>query len=99
MKVEFLAAARQELTVALQHYKHYQTGLDRAFGLEIKRAVERIERFPKAHPLVFDQVRCCHTRRFPYKIVYLLSAQRIVIIAVAHHKRRPDYWKTRLSGG
>lgn len=31
--------------------------------------------------------------RFPYQVVYRLRATEIVIVAVAHLKRRPGYWK------
>jgi len=36
-------------------------------------------------------------RRFPYSIVFLLEPAEIVIVAVAHHKRRPGYWIGRVS--
>jgi hypothetical protein len=32
---------------------------------------------------------------FPYQIVYRLRPAEIVIVAVAHLKRRPGYWKNR----
>jgi len=34
-------------------------------------------------------------RRFPYQIVYRLKPDGIVVVAVAHLKRRPGYWKSR----
>lgn len=37
--------------------------------------------------------------RFPYSIVYRERANGIVIFAVAHHKRRPGYWRRRLQHG
>jgi plasmid stabilization system protein ParE len=33
--------------------------------------------------------------RFPYHVVYRLSPAEIVVVAVAHAKRRPGYWKRR----
>jgi hypothetical protein len=33
--------------------------------------------------------------RFPYSIVYRRSADVLVIIALAHHRRRPAYWRGR----
>jgi hypothetical protein len=35
-------------------------------------------------------------QRFPYSIIYLVERNEIVIVAVAHHKRRPGYWLDRL---
>ena len=34
--------------------------------------------------------------KFPFSLIYALGAEEIVIVAVAHQKRRPDYWKGRL---
>ena len=34
--------------------------------------------------------------RFPYHVVYLEMASHIRILAIAHDRRRPGYWKGRL---
>lgn len=35
-------------------------------------------------------------RQFPYSIFYIVEDDNVVIIAIAHHKRRPGYWLPRL---
>jgi hypothetical protein len=35
-------------------------------------------------------------RRFPFGLLYAIETERIVIVAVAHLKRRPGYWKDRI---
>ncbi len=34
-------------------------------------------------------------KRFPYSLIYTISGQEIRILAVAHHNRRPSYWRGR----
>lgn len=34
-------------------------------------------------------------QQFPYQIVYHLTASELMIIAVAHLRRRPEYWRSR----
>lgn len=34
-------------------------------------------------------------KRFPYSLVYTVSGEEIRILAVAHHSRRPGYWRGR----
>ncbi|QKE41725.1 MAG: type II toxin-antitoxin system RelE/ParE family toxin [Ferrovum myxofaciens] len=34
-------------------------------------------------------------RRFPYSIIYQVTAEELRILAVAHHRRRPGYWAQR----
>ncbi len=35
-------------------------------------------------------------KRFPYDVVFLLDRDRVVILAYAHHSRRPGYWRERV---
>jgi toxin ParE1/3/4 len=34
--------------------------------------------------------------RFPYSLCYVISDEIVIILAVAHHRREPDYWHSRL---
>ena len=46
----------------------------------------------------FDEdVRRCLTRDFPYGILYTIEPDYVLIVAVAHCSREPEYWKHRLS--
>ena len=99
MNAEFLAVASKELAEAIRYYEDQQPGLGRAFGLEARRTADRIARFPSAHAILFDEVRRCYLRRFPYKIIYQLRKDKILVLAVAHNRRHPTYWRTRLSAG
>ncbi len=36
-------------------------------------------------------------RRFPYDIVLVEHASELLVIAVAHHARKPGYWRERVS--
>lgn len=54
--------------------------------------------FPKASPVVSGTVRRCLLTRFPYRLVYRVEGEKIVIYAVAHQSRRPGYWRTRIPG-
>jgi len=42
-------------------------------------------------------IRRCLFARFPYSLIYGVEEQTIVVIAVAHSHRVPDYWMDRLS--
>ena len=56
-----------------------------------------IRRNPEAWPVWRRaDVRQRVLRRYPYSIFYVTEAGVIVIVAVAHHKRRPGYWLSRL---
>lgn len=96
MNVRVLEVAQQELDEAVSYYNAQVPGLGDAFLLEAVAAIDRIRRFPKGwHPLS-ENVRRCRLRRFPYGLIYHADENGILIVAVAHLHRRPDYWRDRL---
>jgi len=94
--VRVLEVAQLELDEAVSYYNGQAPGLGDAFLIETIAAIERIRRFPGAwHPLG-EQVRRCQLRRFPYGLIYSAEKDGILIVAVGHLHRRPDYWRDRL---
>ena len=47
--------------------------------------------------LLDAEVRRCQTKQFPYGIIYTIENDDIIIIAVAHLHREPEYWKARIA--
>lgn len=96
MTVRVLEVAQQELDEAIAYYNGQGPGLGDAFLLEAVAAIDRIRRFPQAwHPLG-ESTRRCRLRRFPYGLIYHEDKGEVLIVAVAHSHRRPDYWRDRL---
>ncbi len=42
------------------------------------------------------RLRRLMVQRFPYQVIYELRSSEVVVIPIAHSKRRPGYWKTRV---
>lgn len=97
MKVEFLEAAESELQQAYQWYELQHANLGNQFLDEFDAAVKRLVTFPKAYALMGDGLRRCLIKRFPYGIWYGLDEKTILIVAVAHLHRKPDYWLERMN--
>jgi hypothetical protein len=62
------------------------------FLTEFDAAIRRIFAYPKSYALLENEVRRCLIKRFPYGILYGIDADTILIIAVAHLHRKPNYW-------
>jgi len=90
---------RPKLDDAFAWYEEQAVGLGYDFLNETDRTLRLIASFPHLHQLVNPKIRRCLLNRFPYAIYYGLSDSRIVIIAVAHMRRQPDYWIDRTPGG
>ena len=93
----FLEEAEIELSEAVAYYENICQGLGLDFSNEVKTLIIRIIEIPFLWVLRDDGTRRVSTKKFPYQIIYCVINDVIWIIAVAHHKRFPEYWKERLS--
>jgi len=96
MKVLFSETAHQELEDTIDYLELEFEGLGHRFKKEVNLALQRISRHPNAWSVELDDVRKCLLHKFPYKILYSVEADHIIVIAVAHQHRHPDYWTDRL---
>ena len=95
MHVIFTKLAIQEMNDAVQYYEFEYSGLGQRFKEEIRKAALRIAEYPHAFSIERGDVRKCLLHRFKYKLLYSIEKDHILIIAVAHQHRKPDYWVGR----
>ena len=94
--IEFHEAAFAELDAAFDWYFVRSARVAAAFLDEIERALSLISRSPQTWPFYHRDTRKFILKRFPFLVIYREKAAMIQIIAIAHGRRRPHYWKTRL---
>lgn len=95
MKVIFTKFAKLELEDATSFYELEYPGLGKRFKQEVKKSIKRILEYPKAWSIERSDIRKCLLHKFPYKILYSIEDDHILIIAIAHLHRKPDYWVER----
>jgi plasmid stabilization system protein ParE len=88
-------AAEIELNEAADFYDIECPELGSVFIDEIQRGIRAIAEFPESGPLMKGQVRKRPIAKFPYSLIYSVHPDKIRILAVAHQKRRPFYWRGR----
>lgn len=66
-----------------------------SFLAELDQGVESISEAPERWPLFVHDTRRYLFRRFPFQIVYRVAKDRVEVVAVAHGRRRPGYWRPR----
>jgi plasmid stabilization system protein ParE len=96
MKYRFHPFASQEADDALAYYQTLDRRLGAEFVEEFESAIARILAFPEAWQQLSRTVRRCRLNRFPYGIVYKLLDSEVLIVAVMHLHRDPNYWASRL---
>jgi len=96
MPVIFLPEAEQEMLESAIYYQSKASGLGIDYLSEVERAVKSIAESPNAWPILEGELRRCLIRRFPFGILYRVEPNEIVVVAVAHLRRRPGYWRERI---
>ena len=102
MKVRLHEEAVIEAGEAARWYSQQQRGLGKEFTQELKRCLRSLRANPTRLPLLETappnlEIRRVLTARFPYKIIFEIIQNEVVVLAVAHGSRRPDYWIKRRS--
>ena len=90
-------AAEAEFYDIVDYYKQFDQELSYDFIQEFENAVKQLIKFPKAgHPYLHLTKRT-FLNRFPYAIVYKVYRDDLIMVfAIMHMKRKPDYWEKRL---
>jgi plasmid stabilization system protein ParE len=96
MKSIFLPDAQEEFLEASRYYETEAPGVGMAFIVEVHRTVSTVVAHPRSAPEVRSNIRKKIINHFPYSLFYSIEVDLIVIVAIAHNKRRPTYWHRRL---
>jgi plasmid stabilization system protein ParE len=94
--VRFHPAAAQEAEAAYAWYAARDASVAASFREELRHAVEAVASHPETWPRYARRARRYVFPRFPFSLVYVLRDDRIEVLAVAHGRRRPGYWRSRL---
>ena len=97
MILELLDEAEAELFEAALRYESNEAGLGVRFRNEIAHVLNRIAEDPllwRERPGGYRRVNC---PVFPYYLPYFIRGERVIVAAVAHERREPDYWMHRIN--
>lgn len=92
----YLLPAEEEMTEAAIFYEGEAVGLGTEFLDDPQRAVSRLRDNPKLGQMLVDDLRRSLLSRFPYSVIYSVEPECVLIVAVAHQRRRPNYWRKRI---
>lgn len=97
MRVKYHEAAEEELLHEIGYLEQRANGLGRRFFAEVQRAEDLIAQFPELAAEILPGIRRRILRKFRYSLIYTMERDGLLILAVAHHSRRPGYWVGRVS--
>ena len=90
--------AQLEAEAAVEWYGQRSSHAAARFLGELRSVLERIQQGPRQFPTLAFNARRVVVSRFPYLVVFRETTSEIEVVAVAHGRRRPGYWRERLSG-
>jgi plasmid stabilization system protein ParE len=93
--VKFHPDAEEDIRGARRWYAEKSAIAARAFVAEMEASVEQVLRSPERWPRYLSGTRRYYFANFPFTLIYRVEAGQILVVAVAHHRRKPGYWKTR----
>jgi toxin ParE1/3/4 len=94
--LEFHPEAQAELIRAAQYFEGEAENLGVDFIDFVQRTALRLVGFPNSGRRVGRRLRRVVVPRFLYILLYRVERERIFVVAVAHPRRRPGYWRSCL---
>lgn len=96
LPIAFRPEARAELIDAWIWHEEQRPGLGDELEACVEAAVGAAARSPFGHQRVYAEVRRVLVKRFPYGVYYLVEGEVLLVLAVAHSRRKPHYWADRM---
>ena len=94
-RVVFHPEAEAELVAAAEFYDTNSPGLGLDFIAEVQRATRALATYPRVGRRFSKRLHRALVRRFPYGLLYRIESDEVLVVAVAHVRRRPRYWLGR----
>lgn len=95
ISVWYHEAAEQEVLAVVGYFEQRAHRLGARFLAELRRVEDQICSFPESGAQIVRGIRKCVLRKFPYSVIYSIEADKVIVLAVAHHHRAPFYWVDR----
>jgi len=90
--------ADRELNDAADYYDSESPGLGALFLDQVDVGYQRILENPHVAPEIDSEIRRLVLAKFPFNLIYEIDGDVILILAVAHQRRRPHFWRERRAG-
>jgi len=95
-RASFIASARREFLAQVAYYHMQEPGIGARFAAAVEAATARALAFPFSGAPASKNTRRVSVRGFPFAAVYRPDSEGILIVAIAHRARKPEYWHLRV---
>ena len=96
IKPRFLPVAETELLKEIAYYSNARNGLGVKFEHAVENALKQAVANPNGGAPSSAGARSRPVKGFPFKVVFRANDREILVVAIAHHRRKPGYWEDRV---
>ncbi|MEP7213207.1 MAG: type II toxin-antitoxin system RelE/ParE family toxin [Acidobacteriota bacterium] len=89
------SSCRRGTSGAALYHNKIASELGNGFLDDVQRSIDRLCLHPNTGTILSGELRSSRLSRFPFSLIYYIEPDSIVVVAVAHHSRRPGYWRER----
>ncbi len=94
--VRIRSEAQQEINAAFEFYFDRNRNVAEAFLTEVGAAIKAIAEHPQLYSVYTKNTRKRLLDGFPFSVIFKEANGNILVVALAHAKRRPGYWTKRV---
>lgn len=95
-RIEFHPEAIREIRESIEWYRERNEATATEFRALVQAAEELVQRSPEAWAVYALDTRGFRFQKFPFVLVYAIRGETIFLVALAHTRRKPGYWRDRL---
>lgn len=92
-RVVLAPSAENDVADAYRWYKERNGTAADAFRTEVFAVLDRLAEAPLSWPADEDGNRKRAIKRFPFSVWFEVHGDQVTVLAIAHHRRRPGYWR------
>ncbi len=91
----FTDDAREDILEGYKWYEEQREGLGEEFLDNLDATTDNIKEYPLHYQVQHKEQRAALLRRFPYKVIYFIDKEQVVVQAVIRMSRDPQIWQSR----
>lgn len=95
-RLRIRSEAQEEINAAFDWYFKRNPKAADGFLTEIGASFSQIVSHPQLYPAYTKNTRRRVLAGFPYSVIFQEKSDAILVVAVAHAKRRAGYWRGRI---
>src|SRR5205085_10125463 len=96
LEVEILPPAEDDFEQSYVWYRARSPDSAARFRTAIRQAIDKMREDPKLGIKIDETYRFYRLKKsFPFYLVYRTEPTKIVVVAIAHNRREPRYWRGR----